>query len=404
MDVRAVILVGGRSAPILREGDQQQLAVDGQSRCAALPERVCGVPVGLHEVVGEPIFQRVITRLQKFGINGVSVVSELSASAVPQSRGANSSGTKWLYGTGAQFWRSAETAFSDLAQAGAEVIILIRIGPYTEIDYEELIQFHLDKQSRVTCAVDLDGQCLDTFAISASRRNDAAYLLRHELKQHRSVAAEYTYSGYINRLETAAELRLLTLDSFARVVSFSPGGTEIKPGVWAAEGVRIHRTARVLAPAFLGAHSRVRALSVITRGSVIEHHAEIDCGSVVESSNILPNSYVGPGLDVAHSIVGFNRISHLKKNVEVEIFEPKFLGMRTAPSVRALTSAFSLAAFLPKQIFRGFARAKRTQPATLPQAISAPSAALKARLDQNVNPQGREFSADLAVARRYGNE
>jgi NDP-sugar pyrophosphorylase family protein len=404
MDVRAVILVGGRSMPLLHEGDQQRLAIEGQPRSSALPERVCGVPIGLHEVLGEPIVQRVLTRLKQFGVTSASVVSELPPSSIPTLKDSSSPHTKWLYGTGAQFWRCAETAFSDLAQAGAELIILVRLGAYTEIDYEELIQFHLEKQSRVTCAVDLDGQCLDTFAISASRRNDAAYLLRHELKQARSSAAEYTYSGYINRLETAADLRLLTLDSFAKVVSFSPAGTEIKPGVWAGEGVRIHRTARVLAPAFLGAHSRVRALSVVTRGSVIEHHAEIDCGSVIESSNILPNSYVGPGLDVAHSIVGFRRIAHLKKNVEVEIFEPKFLGMRTAPAVRAISSAFSLAAFLPRQIFRGFSRAKRTEPATLPQAISAPAAALKARLDKNANPQEREFSADLAVARRYGNE
>jgi NDP-sugar pyrophosphorylase family protein len=402
MDVRAVILVGGRSMPLLLEGDHQRFAIEGQQRSSALPERVCGVPIGLHEVLGEPLVQRVLTRLEQYGVVSASVVSELPPSSIPGSK--DSSETKWLYGTGAQFWRCAETAFSDLAQAGAELIILVRIGPYTEIDYEELIQFHLDKQSRVTGAVDLDGQCLDTFAISASRRNDAAYLLRHELKQVRSTAAEYTYSGYINRLETAADLRLLTLDSFARVVSFSPKGTEIKPGVWAGEGVRVHRTARILAPAFLGAHSLVRALSVVTRGSVIEHHAEIDCGSVIESSNILPNSYVGPGLDVAHSIVGFSRISHLKKNVEVEIFEPKFLGIRNAPAFRAFSSALSLAAYLPKQIFRGFSRAKRTRPATLPEAISVPSAALKARLDKKANNQEREFSADLAVARRYGNE
>lgn len=402
MDVRAVILVGGRSMPLLHEGEQQRLAIEGQPRNSALPERVCGIPVGLHEVLGEPIVQRVLTRLQRFGISSATVVSELPPSSVPSTK--DSPNTKWLYGTGAQFWRCAETAFSDLAQAGAELIILVRVGPYAEIDYEELIQFHLDKQSRVTGAVDLDGQCLDTFAISASRRNDAAYLLRHELKQVRSTAAEFIYSGYINRLETAADLRLLTLDSFARLVSFSPRGTEIKPGVWAGEGVRIHRTARILAPAYLGAHSHIRALSVITRGSVVEHHAEIDCGSVIESSNILPNSYVGPGLDVAHSIVGFHRIAHLKKNVEVEISEPKFLGVRTDPSFRTLSTAISLATFLPRQIFRGFARVKRTQPATLPEAISAPSAALKARLDKKANNQEREFSADLAVARRYGNE
>ena len=38
----------------------------------------------------------------------------------------------------------------------------------------------------------------------------------------------------------------------------------MKPGIWVAEYAHIHRTARVLAPCFIGASSKVRAAAVIT--------------------------------------------------------------------------------------------------------------------------------------------
>ena len=112
-----------------------------------------------------------------------------------------------------------------------------------------------------------------------------------------------------------------------------PVGKEIKPGVWVGEGARIHRKARVVAPAFIGAHSKIRASALITRGSVIEHHAEVDCGTVVENSTVLPFTYVGAGLDVMHSVVGFRRLSHLLRNVEVEISDDKLVGMSPASAV-----------------------------------------------------------------------
>ncbi len=396
MDVRAVLLVGGRN----HESTQA-------------PEILCGAPVGLLDVLGAPVVERVLARLEHFGVTDACIVTEaepdLSAtrSAIRPSitRSAIRPSIKWLHGSGERFWRCAETAFSDFAQAGAELVILVRIGPYAEIDYEEFIQNHLDSGNRVTRVVDPDGRPLDTLVVSASRRNDAAFLLRHELNQFRSPCNEYKFSGYLNWLESSRDFRKLALDSFARVVSFSPVGTEIKPGVWVGERVSIHKTARVLAPAFIGTGSRIRALSVITRASIVEHHCEVDCGSVVEASNLLPFSYVGPGLDVAHSVVGSRHIAHLVRNVEVEIFEPKFIRQtKSSASARAVSSAISLATFIPRQFARGVLRKPRTAPSTLPEAISNPSPALKSSTKESPVPEHGRDLADLAVARRYGNE
>ncbi len=97
----------------------------------------------------------------------------------------------------------------------------------------------------------------------------------------------------------------------------------MKPGVWVGEGARIHHKARIVAPAFIGAQTKIRASALITRSTVIEHHAEVDCGTVVENSTVLPYTYVGAGLDVMHSVVGFRRLRTWCANVEVEIYRRK---------------------------------------------------------------------------------
>ena len=55
----------------------------------------------------------------------------------------------------------------------------------------------------------------------------------------------------------------------------------------------------------------------MTRGSNIERSAFVDCGTVVEDASVLPSCYVGAGLDVTHAVVGFRRIAHLNRKIEI---------------------------------------------------------------------------------------
>jgi carbonic anhydrase/acetyltransferase-like protein (isoleucine patch superfamily) len=217
----------------------------------------------------------------------------------------------------------------------------------------------------------------------------------------------YTFHGYRNRLRSAADLRQLTTDGLMLRNRIRPVGREIRPGIWVGNGARIQKGARLVAPCYIGAYSRVRPAAVITRGSAIEHHAEIDCGTVVEGANVLPFSYVGAGLDVCQSIVGFNKLAPLRRPVEVEITDPKLVSMvsQHAP-VRAASSVGALFAFLPAQLVRGLlAKKHREQPVDLQTAIKAPSAALREPAAHVIASQdSAEFPANMMVARRYGNE
>src|SRR5262249_18145523 len=130
-----------------------------------------------------------------------------------------------------RFWRAAENAFNEMAQGGAELVVLVRLGAYAEIDFELFVQFHLDGGSRVS-QVSFQNQPLDIFCISASRRNDAASLFRSQLRRCRSECPLMEHEGYYNHLSDARDLRQFAIDIFMRQTQTCPGGEQIKPGVW----------------------------------------------------------------------------------------------------------------------------------------------------------------------------
>jgi carbonic anhydrase/acetyltransferase-like protein (isoleucine patch superfamily) len=381
MDVRAIILIGGDTQPA---------------------QRLSGIPIAFLDVLGEPVLQRVLNRLGHFGVSATAVVTDVPISGAPVARGIFRPGLRWMNAAGQQFWRAAENVFNDYVQSGPEIVLIIRLGAYAEVDYEELVQFHFDKQCRITSVSGPDGAALGTFVISASRRNDAAYLFRHELGEMRTPCEEFQHNGYTNPLRNARDLRLLALDSFAGWTSISPRGSEIKPGVWVGENARVHRKARLLAPCFVGAYAKVRASSLLTRGSVVEHHVEIDCGTVVENSTVLPMTTIGAGLDVANSLIGFSHIWNMKRNVTVKVEDRRLVGILHGAPRRALTNAAQIAVYIPKLIARtALGRRQKAQP-EFTEVPHRPAAALKST--EQVADDPIASTTNLISARRYGNE
>ena len=119
-----------------------------------------------------------------------------------------------------------------------------------------------------------------------------------------SNAPEVQAMTCVNALGTASDLRQLTEDAFNLQLAYRPVGRELRPGVWVGDRTRIHRTARIVAPAYIGSGTKIRAAALVTRGSSIEHHCEVDCGTVVQASNLMPYTYVGAGLELLYSVAG----------------------------------------------------------------------------------------------------
>ena len=361
---------------------------------------------GIMDVVGKTPLQRMAERLQNYGISSISAVVEAASSMGVRNFGLPSN-IATMSATPDRFWRTAESAFNDMAQNGAELVVLIRLGAYAEVDFEKLIQFHLDRQGRVTQMAD-GSQPLEVFCISASRRNDAASLFRTQLARCRTECPLLQHEGYLNHLASPRDLRQFAIDILTLQTQTCPAGQEVKSGVWMAADAMVEKGARVLAPAFIGSLACVRSGAVITRCSSVERHAVVDCGTVIENSTVMPFSYVGAGLDLAHSVAGMGRIVNLRRDVTVEVVDPKLISTTSvASSKKLLNAATEVLTYLPRLAWQGiFASSKTPEPdlhVTLRRTPPALGSAAGFEAPACDTETSHKFP-NMVVARRYGHQ
>jgi hypothetical protein len=373
MDIRGLILVNNEEA----EGEQR-LALKS-------------VPLALLDVAGVSPLLRTAQRLESFAISPVTAIVEGAPTSLKRALRLPPE-IDCRTAPADRFWRAAESAFGDLVQSGAEIVLLVRLGAYAEIDFERFIQFHLERRCHVS-RVAHESAAVQIFCLSASRRNDAASLFRSGLIRCRSECASVLDEGYVNPLSDARDLRQFAIDLLTLKTQSRPAGREVRPGIWMGNGACVEKGARIIAPAFVGASARVRDSAVITRSTTIEHHAQVDCGTVVENCTVLPYTRLGAGLDLAHSLAGFGHIINLRRGATAEVVDPRILGQASERITPRLVGA---AMSLPRRVLRGVnAPARRPEPAL----DSGP------RLVPDTSRESAgELASNLAIARRYGNE
>lgn len=316
MELKAVLVVGAEPTPET--------------------ERWSGHPISSLELFGKPIVQHLVERLNRFGVDSVTIVVPQGHPVLQPTRGVNI-----VSSAPDQLWRSAETVFNLYAQDGAEIVVAMRVGPYIEFELEHILYFHHENKNRVTRLIDGDGQPLPLAIVDASRRNDAAFLFRSQLCETRVPGADLVFRGYVNPLRDIADFRRLAQDALMLDCELRPEAPEVKPGVWAAEDAVIEKGARLVAPCYIGGGAKVRAGAVVTRMACIERNSEVDLGTMVDDSSILPFSYVGPGLDICHSIVGYSKVANLPKNATVAIADPKLTAELATSAVKRRLGAYA---------------------------------------------------------------
>ena len=209
-------------------------------------------------------------------------------------------------------------------------------------------------------------------------------------------------------LNDARDFRQLAIDILTLKTESGPTGVQVRPGVWVEPRAVIEKGARVLAPAFIGAHAKVRSHAVITRCSTVEHHAQVDCGTVAENSSVLSHCYVGAGLDLAHSVAASGRIANLLRDVNIEIYDPKLVGSALgSPLERLARAATELAIYIPRQAWRGmFGKAPQPQ-SDLQTALHQTSPALGSAAGYQApacDSRAATKFPNLAIVRRYGHQ
>ena len=272
------------------------------------------------EILGQSLLERTIAKLRDLGTAQPHIIPDSPAStALLPSRSAKAT----------PFVAAWESAVAHQVGQGAELLLLLRIGSYFDLDYDELLRFHLQEHSRLTQVYGPSGP-LDVALVDATlfRALDGPYrkiLATFIPEEHR-----FFYRGYVNPLNKAQDFRRLVEDGLSGRCGLHPVGTEVTPGIWQGPGAQVDGSATISAPAFIGAGSRVAECCMIRGASAIERDCEIDCGTLVDQSCILQGTYVGVALDVRRSIVDNQTLFHLDRNIEVGFADKRLIGTAKA--------------------------------------------------------------------------
>ena len=124
-------------------------------------EAIGSVPLAYLDVLGMPVLDRILQRLQaiRHFADDADQRSSCRRGALFAQRSTCSVAPAASARHGASsFGRRRRNFSAHVPIRGAELVIVSRVGPYVEVDYEEMIQHHLEQRSSVVSgAIDADG-------------------------------------------------------------------------------------------------------------------------------------------------------------------------------------------------------------------------------------------------------
>jgi anti-sigma B factor antagonist len=274
-------------------------------------------PLACVEIAGRSMVERTIERFAAVGVEVISVL--VAAKTMPTLRAS-------FENVEIQLVEDMPTALrqelAEFREAGIEHSFVNAAEAYAETDLWDFFYFHREARQLVTRAFDRHG-ALSLWVVDCAKVDE--FDLERLREEPKGSGASYFIREYVNRLNHPRDLRQFAEDTLRGRCESRPSGRQIRPGVWIDDKAEIHRKARIVAPAYIGRRSVVRADSVVTRFSSIERDCCVDCGTVVEDSSILANTNVGIWLDVCHAVVSGNKLLSLGRDVAVEIFDASLM-------------------------------------------------------------------------------
>jgi len=283
-------------------------------------------PLELIELVGCSVLERLIERFVAIEVQCLTVLAEASSlTRMPLFRAAFGNVTVKAV---KDLDSAIHQELASFSQKGITHAFVNAANAYTETDLLDLFCFHRESRQPITRTFDNDGP-LDLWVVDCSKLKRAEFetSLNHV---GQNGAPKYFIREYVNRLLSPSDLRRLASDILRRSCETAPCGRQVRPGVWIDQGGEVHRRARIVAPAYIGCGSKIRADALVTRFSDIERDCCVDSGTVVEDSSILANTTVGICLDLCHAVVSGNQLWNLERGVAVELVDPKVMRFTTA--------------------------------------------------------------------------
>ena len=308
MHLSAVLLTGKPlSSPML--------SAPPAGESAYQPHATTSASMACMELFGQSVLQRTIVSLQKTGVCAISVIAPSGCVNFPATKNVGIT----IAEQPADRWCAVGRALEKHAQLGIDTALIAELGPYVELDIPGALKFHRTKGQSITLLHDNRGPLSHWIVDIARLTSGPDSALPFDEDAAVNSPAPYRVEGYVNRLSGPRDFRRLVVDAFLGHCAITPRGREIKPGVWIDEGARLHKTARLVAPAYVGCDTQVQSAAVITRFSNLERNCNIGEGSLVANASILPHTIIGRGLDVSAAIVDGSEFIQLDRNITLRI-------------------------------------------------------------------------------------
>ncbi|MFZ1141235.1 MAG: hypothetical protein WAN76_18785 [Candidatus Sulfotelmatobacter sp.] len=288
-----VVVPGGKDFTAIREVQPHDVATVEKPRplyCSRMP------------IVGNDVLQSWMDRIRKLGVKSLWLTSGRPDGTVTRSE------------------------LAGFAQQGVKRLLVIKLNSYAEMDLVDLVRFHCEKRNPVTEAQDARGllgvSLLDHLALRApeEKQEDPSAAIH-------SGRMAYQFSGYAKRILSANERQELVGDALTGACGMRPFGKQISEQVWVGEGVDLASSARFVGPTYIGERTVIRAGATIGPFASVERDCVVDCGTTIERSTVMPQTYLAPGLLIRDGVVDGGYLEHLGWGIVADL-RPAGLGSR----------------------------------------------------------------------------
>lgn len=291
------------------------------------PQPVFG-PLALLELFGQSLLDRTIERFADFPVEQTSILIQKDilredwiegkgSRSLPSFR--NSRGNV-AFEAASEVWIELAITLNRYAACGIDCAFIASLNLYQEANLADLLAFHSERRTAMTRACDAEGP-LDLWVVNCGAMTFDS-IWQSPSSDIASLPGTCLVKEYVKRIVSPRDFRQLAADALLARCRMCPSGREIRPGIWTEPDAQIYRGARIVAPAYLGHGATIRENALLTRCSNIERSSYIDCGTAIEDSSVLPNTYIGISLDVRHSLVSANRLVNLERNAVIEVSDP----------------------------------------------------------------------------------
>ena len=131
------------------------------------------------------------------------------------------------------------------------------------------------------------------------------------------------------------------------------GLREIEPGIWVGRRTKIARTAKLLAPCWIGDHVRIGPDSVIGPMAFLEDQVVVEERSMIVNSWVGPETFVGTLTELKDSLAWGTLLINWKTGSHTQVIDP-FLLTSLADEKGVKAGKSNLSTLVPKRFSRPF--------------------------------------------------